>query len=91
MSRSMRADEWLRAITVWCPFTERPPGTPLCPFPPEVHIRVIAEALAKAFPPEAFNEVTVKLAAQQCETFPNYGRCCHLLRGAGYPRTARRS
>lgn len=67
---------WLHAVEVWCPFPsvswERAWSEEECR-------TAIAEALARNFPPRAFNAATVKLMAGHCETFPNYYWCNRVL------------
>jgi hypothetical protein len=72
----MTAYEWLRAVAVWSPY----PVTNYRTFCTEEEaIEAIGEVLSETFPTGAFSEATVKLVANQCETFPNYYWCCKAL------------
>lgn len=77
--------DWLRAIAVWSPLPTWGPQHERV-FTVDETVAAVGKLLAKNFQPEAFNAATVRLAARQCDTFPNYYWCCRVLEGAGFPR-----
>lgn len=72
----MTPEAWLRAVEVWCPF---PKVAWDCAWTEDECKTAIARLLAWKFPPQAFNQATVKLMALHCETFPSYYWCNKLL------------